>query len=246
MANEKAKSSSKTAPKTKTTSAELSRIFDVARPGTLPPADATARPVIVSNRMVMQDPMMVPRSTPEMADKDKDAQDPPELSTRLIIEPLTDQADEPTESVGQEDSVVDEPAGESKQPPSEPPAAESSNALQLAESVPKSETNTESSAGASTDADNADGDVATPQTVLDKEAARLEADAKAQDELDTLVDQKTYFLPINSVEKRRSKHVFIFGVILIVILAAAWLDVAMDAGFISLPGVQPITHLFRN
>ena len=85
-----------------------------------------------------------------------------------------------------------------------------------------------------------------PETALDKETTKLEADARAQDEIDTLVIQKVFALPINSVEKRRSKHVFIGGIVLIVVLALAWVNIALDAGFIEIAGLKPLTHLFQN
>lgn len=98
------------------------------------------------------------------------------------------------------------------------------------------------------DAEVQQADEAEPAEKSDlvKETAALEADAKAQDELDQLVDEKTYFLPINAAVHRRSRNVFIVGVILIVLLALAWLNIAMDAGFVTIPGVRPVTHLFSN
>jgi hypothetical protein len=78
----------------------------------------------------------------------------------------------------------------------------------------------------------------------------LEAEAKQQAEHDAaiqkLVDSKKYFLPINAVEKRRSKRFVAVGVLLSLLLLAAWADIAADAGLISVPGVKPVTHFFSN
>jgi hypothetical protein len=75
-----------------------------------------------------------------------------------------------------------------------------------------------------------------------------EAEAAKQAEHDTaiqkLVDEKQYFLPINAVEKRRSQRFILLGILLSVVLAFAWLDVALDAGIISLNVNLPHTHLF--
>ena len=62
--------------------------------------------------------------------------------------------------------------------------------------------------------------------------------------VEKLIDSKQYYLPVNSVEKRRTKRVILIGIILSIVLALAWVDIALDAGLITIDGVQPITHLF--
>jgi hypothetical protein len=74
------------------------------------------------------------------------------------------------------------------------------------------------------------------------ETAPSQVDITAQDELDALVAKKTFFLPIESVKKRR---LLFWGLIMIIILAAFCVDIAMDTGSIRISGIQPITHFFR-
>lgn len=82
-----------------------------------------------------------------------------------------------------------------------------------------------------------------PVPAVDDEAARqAEHDAAIQ----KLVDGKKYFLPINSVEKRRTKRVVVLGLLLSLVLALAWLDVALDSGIVKIDGLQPVTHFFSN
>jgi hypothetical protein len=264
---------------TSSKSAAPVQIFDVARPGTLPPANATARPVIVTNRPLMQDPMMMPAAVADTKLPVSDDNNAAKLSQKIVIRPLSEQSEATDKALEQQpeprdidsDGVIDPATPQTEVetraralPPSGFPLPSkfadrpASKPLALADNESQPETPSATTNTVSDSADDADAkEVAEPNTGsqagdniealdADKAAAKLEADAKAQDEIDTLVDEKTYFLPINAVVQRRSRHVFIFGTIVIILLAAIWLDIALDAGFVTIPGLQPLTHLFRN
>jgi len=81
-----------------------------------------------------------------------------------------------------------------------------------------------------------------------KVEAEAEAQAQAEHEagIKKLVDNKQYFLPINSVEKRRSKRFVAVGILLSLLLVAAWADIALDAGLIELQNIKPVTHFFSS
>lgn len=250
------------------------RIFDVAKPGTLPPANATARPVIVSNRAVMHDPMMVPPSTDAVTPTHELTTS---LTTKITIQPLPDQAHAPdkplpepikiqldTDADGIVDMASTEAAPSSKiitaevtPEPIAPSQTSSSQASNLQAGVsrtsplqsdasPKDDSSKPRGVDGVTNEKDDDDEFGGGQPKLDKEAAELEASAKIQDELDTLVDQKAYFLPINTVERRRSKQVAIVGLLVILVLGMLLVDIAMDAGFVTIPGLKPLTHLFTN
>jgi hypothetical protein len=76
----------------------------------------------------------------------------------------------------------------------------------------------------------------------DEEAVRKEAERRA--EVQKIITSRKYYLPINAVGKRRAKRYVILGIVLIVILVAAWVDVALDAGMIHVHGIKPLTHFF--
>lgn len=78
------------------------------------------------------------------------------------------------------------------------------------------------------------------QELIDRKAAERQAN------LDKIALAKTYYLPINQVVRRRSKHVAIVGAVLIILLSLAWLDVSLDAGLIDIPGLKAPTHFFSN
>lgn len=75
-----------------------------------------------------------------------------------------------------------------------------------------------------------------------EEAARLERETKIQQ----TIDSKKYFLPIKTVEQRRSARFVALGIVLAIVLGLAWLDIALDAGLIRIHGLKPLTHLFTS
>jgi archaellum component FlaD/FlaE len=98
------------------------------------------------------------------------------------------------------------------------------------------------------DSDKTDDDQETDPTELTAKEIDAEAEAQAKHDaaIQQLVDSKQYFLPINAVEKRRTKRVVVLGIVLSIILALAWVDVALDAGLIHIAGVKPVTHFFSS
>jgi hypothetical protein len=102
---------------------------------------------------------------------------------------------------------------------------------------------------ADADDDTADDEESTGRNKL-KDASRDEQDlidrkeAERQANLDKIALAKTYYLPINQVVRRRSKHVAVISMVVIILLGLAWLDVSLDAGLISIPGVKAPTHFF--
>lgn len=79
---------------------------------------------------------------------------------------------------------------------------------------------------------------------LEEEATAVQAKQDAK--LQKIIDNKKYFLPINAVEQRRSKRFVVLGILLAVLLALAWVDIALDASLIKIGSVRPVTHFFSN
>jgi hypothetical protein len=78
---------------------------------------------------------------------------------------------------------------------------------------------------------------------LSEEAQKAEKlvkeQAKAQEKI---IADGTFYLPINAIEKRRTKHHIIAGIVLAVVLAIALFLVSWDAGFFSIPGLTAPTN----
>ena len=88
------------------------------------------------------------------------------------------------------------------------------------------------------------------EVVEDKKASEPVTEAENEDEdehslkVAQLVNDGTYFLPINSLEKRRAKRSAFIGIVLVIVLGLAWGTIALDAGIIAIDGVKPVTHFF--
>lgn len=81
------------------------------------------------------------------------------------------------------------------------------------------------------------------QEKIDEIANRKAAERAA--EIQKLAESHKYFLPINQVEKRRNKRAAWAGVVLVLLLAIVWADVALDAGLVTVPGITAPTHFFK-
>jgi len=197
-----------------TKKADSKKIVDVAHPGQSAPA-GNSKSIIVTNRPIMKDPMMVEEKTsdaPKSSSKQEHAPDP-ELPRSV-------------------ETKIEAPVKSSPVQP--PPAPED----------PEPKTEAEAPAPtAAPDDDQTAAPAAKDTKAVEAEAAEA---AKHQAAIDKLVESKQYYLPINSVEKRRTKRFVLLGVALSLLLAVAWVDVALDAGLIQLGGIKPVTHLFSN
>jgi hypothetical protein len=90
-----------------------------------------------------------------------------------------------------------------------------------------------------------DNDLAADQSdSLEAKAASERAEYEAK--LQKAYDSKQYFLPINSLEQRRTARFVTLGVALSLLLAIIWVDIALDASLIKLGDVKPVTHFFSN
>lgn len=82
------------------------------------------------------------------------------------------------------------------------------------------------------------------QAPVDDAAAKQAAERDAA--LQKLADSKQYYLPIKTVEQRRSQKVVVLGTLLSIVLVLAWVNIALDADLISLGNIEPLTHFFSN
>jgi hypothetical protein len=244
-------------PKSKSakTKNEPKKVFDVERPSkTAPPS--TSRPVIVKNRSIMKDPMMVADSIPDGTEKEEQS-----LKTapkKININPPADEASSAPDATTVDNSAkADSTETKTKTtevagpPPVDGPTPSddvtsdtkaedqpvkslpSDDAKEKPEEAPSSDTTDKISSGKS----DAKKDIAEVDKAAEEEAER-------QAKLDKLVESGQYFLPVNAVKKRRVRNTLIV-VIIIVILALIWLDLALDSGLIHINGLSPVTHFFK-
>jgi hypothetical protein len=156
----------------------------------------------------------IPEATPELP---ATPEVQPEPATALVKPPAKPVVVDPPETKTEPVPVVAAAAkpGEVKPPETKPPEAK-----------PSDTNSTEDE----------------PVAVIDTKQAA--ADAVQAAKVAGLINHQVYVLPINALEKRQARHFVIGGIVLIIVLALVWLDLAADAGFIHVSHL-PLTHFFR-
>lgn len=159
------------------------------------------------------------------AAKVKKIDEVPEVADEIVDNPSKNKPSEGPDEVKTPDPV-DAPKVETSGPSSPSPSEEHA-------SVPDSIANTEEVQSVE--------DKKKSEESKRKEVAEKEAE---QAEIDKVIASKQYFLPINSVEKRRDNRLAIVLLLLVVLLALVWLDVVLDAGVIHIAHLHALTHFF--
>jgi hypothetical protein len=196
-------------------------VFDIAKPGRSGLAtSATTKPVIISNRPVMQDPMMV-----SDAPKDTEPSTAPVLkpTKKVVIKPLHDDI---------EPDAAAEPA-----PIVQTPQLVTADIITPIVKKPELPEPEEDEPEAP--AEKVTAPVAALSADEQSEADAQKAAARVS-RLEKLIEDEQYFLPINTVEERRSRRLAILGAILIIVLSLAWYDSALDAGLV--PNTYNLPH----
>jgi hypothetical protein len=213
-------------------------IIDVAKPGTSAPS-TSGKPVIVTNRPMLKDPMVVDKQpTHSKPAESATTAEPENTDPELLTAVEAKKVDAPKET------IADTP--ESKTQPTDEVDLSKKEEKADAQKPGQPDTKTAAQADSAEGADETAGEEATAV----KSDAQQEAEAAAIAEHDAatqkLIDDKQYFLPINAIEKRKSKRFVALGIVLSVLLALAWVDIALDAGLVHINGVKPVTHFFSN
>jgi len=196
---------------------------DVDKPGKSAPS-ATSKPVIVTNRPILQDPMVV----------DEDAASKKETTSKEDL----------THSSGSRVKPLEEPAradaDTEKSQPIEDKQPEPDKQAEPENKTTDEKPGKEKTQPAGDETDDKDGAPAKP------EPSKTAEQTKQAVGVQKLIDSKKYELPINAVEKRKTKRFMVLGILLAVLLTLAWIDIAADAGLIQIDGFKPVTHFFSN
>jgi hypothetical protein len=189
-------------------------VMDVSKPGKTP-ADATARPII-SGHEIMKDPM-VNDEPAKMEGVTVDVKTSDEPQETVAVPPTSHKIIQPLSS-------PEENQEETKEEPAEKPAEESD-----AEPTPNEDEKKETPV-----TEDAVVDAVLDQVGDKKEETKeSEEDRKRQEQVDKLIEEKKYFVPIAQERKRRNNRLvlLVLGALLPVIVG---LGVAADAGAIDL------------
>lgn len=249
-------------------------VNDVAHPDTTAPTD-TSRPII-TRRPIMKDPMVVEGNVEKGAEAgaEGDEEKKPISETAekpltrktggLKIIPTTDITDstaktDPTDTTAGEDkdksgkmpdlpitAEATEPEEDTKAPESAKSETTAAKPEEPAEETAETDEKPATEESAPEEKTEDQTNKKTKKSDAAAESAAKAAKAAEEAKLQKLIESKKYFLPINQVEQRRSKHFAIMGILIALVLVVAWADVALDAGLVKINGVKPLTHFFSN
>ncbi|HSX05446.1 MAG TPA: hypothetical protein VLF69_03190 [Candidatus Saccharimonadales bacterium] len=207
------------------------KIVDVASPGKNLPS-ASGRPLLVTNRPVLSDPM-VTNATPASNEQP------------VVSAPVINRTAKTIAPVSQD--LQDAPAKtQTPEPPAavEPPVEPANETITTAKEVHQDEPAAPAPSGPEEPAE-ASETVRDSDAEASAEAAKQQAaeDARAQ-ELERLIESGTYSVPIDAVQRKRSRIFVAVMCVLSLVLLAALADVALDANLVPAPTSVPHTHFF--
>lgn len=228
------------------------KVMDVAKPGTSAP-DASARPVIVGHRTLLQDPMVTPAQTDEAAPEDKVVSktaptlkpineapketDEPKKETKVTVKTeKTDKVEKESSTPTEGQAYViesikpnfDEPKAvkaetDKKEEPAVTPASDAKNTEEKAEPPAK-----ETATPQSDESDGAATEAVAAQAAAKKTTEKEDKEAIARQEVvQKLITDKTYNLPIGEAKHKRNMSLVVLLVLLIGVAALVYL--AIDA-----------------
>ena len=227
------------------------KVFDIA---SSPKATPTSRPLIVGHGPMVQDPTIV--NTEDSSEGEKVEVKTLSPKHEIQIKPLNDIKSEPAAddpSLNKEESEEAHMTSTKTDPTvtSSSTAVDKPTPSNTEEQPPKEQEQNPAPEQPVTDAIEPAKTLGSKQSDIDsvneqkkQEEAAAAAALEHSKHISELVTSQKYFLPINQVEKKRNRQVVFLGVIICVILAIAWIDVALDAGIISNSFHLPHTHFF--
>lgn len=217
------------------------KVLDISRPKKRPATGAPSAPLVIPKRTVM-----VSVSEPA-EDTSMDLEPTPTKRVAKSIEPTSAPTlDEPV--ITQPAETPPAPAGtDTPATPDTPQAAAAQPEPEEPQEEPAADTTTAETA-AVVSAGEPEPDVTNPKSATDKNNPTVKKaleDAKREQEIQGYIDKHEFFVPINSVARKRSIKVTLILVFVEIILGLFLLNLMLDAGLIYLLEKVPHTHFFN-
>jgi len=210
-------------------------ISDVESPGKTA-ASPTSKSIIIKNGPIIKDPMVVEESSAEPKTDSSKSVVKAGGSSKIKLQPL------PTSDI----IPSKEPEATEDVKTSVPDAAkkdeEQSSETETPEE-PAQKSKSENTPDTDQEAETKNKPTNSP---AEQDAAEASRKAEHDANLQKILDSKTYYLPINAVEKRKTKRFILLGIALSILLILVWINIALDAGLINIDGVSPLTHFFSS
>jgi hypothetical protein len=223
--------------------AKSPRLDDVKHPDRVTPS-ATSRPIIVTDHsMVAKDPMMAPTANTQPSEADEGTPVGSSMTHERTIQPISVISTASEE--GKKDVTPGAPKGSEseldKGTELEPKSAEAAvTGPEITTPAPEPKTESERP-----DVSSRADELRDPDAELTaEEAATAEAKVKREQELEDMIASGKYAVPINAVQRRRSRAATALLFVLAAVLALVLLDAIVDVGIVHVPSSVPHTHLF--
>lgn len=207
-------------------------ISDVEHPGKTA-ANPTSKSIIIKNGPIIKDPMVVEDTATKPDDDTTQNVVKAGGSSKIKLQPLpTSDSSEAIKDIPAADSStkIDDEDKPTKDSAPEKPVEETAG-------VPKNDTASESPNVSTAKPTN---------SPAEEEVAEASRKAEHDANLQKILDSKTYYLPINAVEKRKTKRFVLLGITLSIFLILVWINIALDAGLIEINGISPLTSFFSS
>lgn len=235
------------------TSSDDKKTMDVAKPGNVA-ADASARPVIVTHRPMVKDPMV--KSDDDVSELEpteetaKDAKSAP-TSGEKVIQPINKDIAADTNEIEKAAAAAiaskqKEPATlATKEPKKEEPQETAPNDVDTKSSATKESTDADQKTETNETNITSSSDAAVVDAIADqagsnkhKEKQEAEQDAAIREHIQKLIDEKKYFVKTGQVARRRNNRIAL--VFLVLIVLAVGLYMAVDAKLIDVGFDVPV------
>lgn len=213
------------------------QVFDVAKPGKTP-ASSTSRPVIVGHGPMLKDPMV------NEEEKEDSRQTAPKISGGTIGEKVVEPPKKEDSDSVKESSKEDKATEESPEKTEEKKAEEQTTSTDsITEKIEEKEEDS------SNKTDNVNNDEDTKQDknevqavnkadTAKKNPAQSKEDEARQKEIEKLIEEKKYFVPIGQVAKKRNNTTAVVALFIVLLAICGYL--AVDAGLILKDVVLPL------
>ncbi len=229
------------------------KAMDVSKPGKVA-ADASARPVIVSHRPMIQDPMVKPEEISEFETTTKTGNEPKSAPTsgEKVVKPLKDSPENSvsenkkttSEADSANDKGQDKPlvvekdpsttsdeastnSEETKKSADTKVSAESSKTIANAENDDKAAKNDKKKTDATSDVAEMDAVINQAPSAKKKNEEDAEQETAKREHYQKLIDEKKYFVKTGQVARRRNNRIALVSLVLLIVLIGLY--IAIDA-----------------
>jgi hypothetical protein len=251
------------------TSKAKPKMADVTRPKKITSDDTASAPFVIQSRPIighassLSSPSEDEPTNPDMAPSQPETPSAPVLpsqSKRTLIVPISDGMDKADDATKGAVIVPEEPkvtpvADTSKETTetADPKGDAPMKKPDTADTAKDENTDTVEKPAAAAEADDAapeaedekaDRKDSKPSAETEKAVAEAAAAAKRERELESLIDSKQFYVPINAVARKREVKHSALMTVCVLLLAIVLVDLMLDSGLILLAEKIPHTHFF--